>query len=244
MIRVEREHGVLSMSLNRPRQRNALSFALLAELKKAFSEDSLDGASAVILSGDGGIFSAGADFSELTGTSSDIAIDDAIEAVVVSIRSTSVPVIAWVDGPCIGGAVDIMLACDIRVASESAWFQVPATRLGLLYNPAAVARMHALLPRETLRRLLVQGARCDSGQALSAGLVTHAALGDSTVAEGSGSMRATRNVDAAVAATNELLDALDGGNFNPEEWQQRRQELLDSPERAAAISAAKSGQRG
>ena len=245
MIRVGRHKGVLWISLHRPECRNALSIALLDELQNALTATSTDAVSAVIISGDGGVFSAGADLSELTGTSQDIAIDDAIAAVVAAIQDTDVPVIAWVDGPCVGGAVDLMLACDIRIASERAWFQVPATRLGLLYNPAAVARMRALLLREPLSRLLIHGERFDAREALAVGLVTHASLPDAAAEAAAPVHRpGLRNVDAAVAATSQLLNALDSGDFNAEEWEQRRRELLDSPERAAAIAAANAREKG
>lgn len=240
MIRVERKDDVVYISLDRPECRNALSLKLLAALRDALSAQSLAGASAVIITGEGNTFSAGADLSELTGTSRDTAMDDAIAAVVAAIRDAEMPVIASINGPCIGGAVDIMLACDLRIASEHAYFQVPATRLGLLYNPVAVARMHALLPRHALTQLLVLGERFDAEQALAVGLVTHARTksdGEAAVAEITRS--AEQNVAAAVAATKQLLNALDNGEFDPNYWQLRRREMLDSPERAAAISAAR-----
>ncbi|MGI9270354.1 MAG: enoyl-CoA hydratase/isomerase family protein [Woeseiaceae bacterium] len=244
MIRVEQHNDVRGISLHRPERRNALSYALLAELEDALLVTPTDSLSAVIIRGDDGVFSAGADLSELTGTSEDTAIDDAIAAVVAAIQRVSVPVIAWVDGPCVGGAVDLMLACDIRIASTRAWFQIPATRLGLLYNPAAVARMRGMLSRETLSRLLLHGERFGAGQALAAGLVTHAAVAvDSDDAGAPTDRQAKPNVEAAVAATSELLDAIDSDDFKADEWEQRRRELLDSPERAAAIAAANAGEK-
>ena len=243
MIRIERENDVIYINLHRPRQRNALSFELLAALQSAFSDPLLNNATAVILSGDGGIFSAGADLFELTGTSEDVAMDSAIAAVVAAIEGASIPVVAWVDGPCVGGAVDIMLACDIRVASLGAWFQVPATRLGLLYNPVAVARMHAELPRETLTRMLTHGERFDAREALAAGLLTHLTQRGAVTGE-SRSRHSSENIDAATLATSELLDALDSGDFDHEAWEQRRRDLLDSADRALAISAARAKRRG
>ena len=245
MIHVDWNQHYRAIRLCRPEQRNALSLALLSELQSALTVDAINDVPTVVISGSNGIFSAGADFFDLTGTTKDIQMDDAIAAVVAAIAAVRVPVIAWVDGACIGGAVDIMLACDIRVASERAWFQVPATRLGLLYNPNAVARMHEQLPRDTLTRLLEQGQRFAASQALAAGLVTHASPQDGDRASStSDDQRAGQNVDTAVAATRALLDALNAGTFDAVEWQQRRYQLLDSPERASAIDAARNNAKG
>lgn len=237
MIRIERNREIVSVTLNRPERRNALSLGLLSELACALSKESLADASAVIISGAGSTFSAGADLSELTGTSQDVAVDDAIAEVVAAIGATEIPVIAAIDGPCVGGAVDMMLACDIRVASERAFFEVPAVRLGLLYNPEAVARLHSQFPREVLNRLLVRGDRFDATEALLAGLVTHApsaarALKHESKVHDSGAL------NAAAAATKRLLDDLDAGSYDRLEWDRLRRQILDSPERAAAVRAA------
>jgi len=238
VIRVERIHRVVHITLDRPQCRNALSLDLLAMLSGALSAVSPADESPVVISGAGTTFSAGADISELTGTSRDIAMDDAIAAVVAAILESEIPVIAAINGPCIGAAVDIMLACDIRVASEHALIQIPATRLGLLYNPAAVARMHALLSRAVLTRLLVKGEHFDADQALAAGLVTHASPA-SEVMKAKAACAQGDNEGVAVVATEQLLDALDRGEYDPEVWELKRQEILDSPGRATAIAAAK-----
>lgn len=242
MIRLERTGGLLRITLDRQERRNALSLELLSRMREALSPEALAGLSAVIITAAGPVFSAGADLSEVTGTSADIAIDDSIAAVVRAIIDSEIPVIAEIDGPCIGGAVDIALSCDIRIASERARFQVPATRLGLLYNPAAVARMHRLLSRTVLDRLLVLGESFDAYQAFAAGLVTHLApFGVDSKPAVSAEARQTQNanVDAAVSATRQLLDALDRGEFDLEQWEAMRREILDSPSRAAAVARAK-----
>ena len=245
MIRVAHKKGVVHITLDRPDYRNALSLQLLSELRNALSAESLAGATAALITGAGETFSAGADLSELTGTARDIVMDDAIAAVVATIGDAEIPVIASVNGPCIGGAVDIMLACDIRIASERAFFQLPATRLGLLYNPAAVARMHALLPRHALTRLLVLGERFDAQQALAIGLVTHAPQTidcEAVIVEIT--RTAVQNVAAAVTATKQLLNALDKGGYDLGHWEMQRRRLLDSPDRAAAITAARARGKG
>lgn len=238
MISVDQKNSVVDITLNRPTCRNALSLNLLSELKRALTAPSLTGSTAVVISGAGTTFSAGADLSELTGTSKDIVIDDAIAAVVAAIVNSEIPVIAAVNGACIGGAVDIMLACDIRVASAESFFQVPATRLGLLYNPAAVARMHTQLPRDVLDKLLVWGSRFNAEEAHAVGLVTHVAPAHD-LSHQQMSDHQVDDLSPAAVATMQLLDALDNGNYDPQVWEKKRRDILDSPERATAILAAR-----
>ena len=243
-ISVVQEQGVVSLFLNRPERKNALSLALLGQLDEALSGRIGDGASAVIISGIGGAFSAGADLADLTGTRSDLAIDDAIGAVTEKIRQLPVPVIAAIDGPCMGGAFDLALNCDHRIASVDAFFQVPAARLGLLYNPRAIVRMRQRLSRDTMFRLLVLGERFDAGEALRLGIVASVVASASYSAAVELAMGISGNVRAAMTATKRLLnaigtDATGTDNYAPSEWETLRLELRSSPERQAAVAAEK-----
>jgi len=204
-IRVVHGEGVVSFFLNRPERRNALSLTLLARLSDALSSEIRGDTSAVIVSGVGGSFSAGADLSDLIGTLQDLGMDDAIEEVTLKIRDLPVPVIAAIDGPCLGGAFDLALSCDHRIASRDAFFQVPATRLGLLYNPRSI--------------VVVEGASYEAALKIA--------------------QAATGNFASAVAATKQLLNAIDGIDYDPGEWDKQRRELLSSPERRAAVASEK-----
>lgn len=115
---------VLSLVLDAPAHRNALSFALLGELAAALEQD-LDGVTGIVISGSDGAFSAGADFRDLTGTSRDIAFDDAVERVTAAIGASPVPVSAAIEGPCLGAGAHLALACDVRVAGAGSFLQVP-----------------------------------------------------------------------------------------------------------------------
>jgi len=154
-IRVVREAGIVSLFLNRPERRNALSLALLAKLSEALSDEVREDTTAVIISG-----------------AEDLAMDDAIEEVTRKIQELPVPVIAAIDGPCMGGAFDLALSCDHRIASQDAFFHVPAARLGLLYNPRAIVRMRQRLGRDGVFRVLVLGERIDADEARLAGITT------------------------------------------------------------------------
>ena len=238
-IHVARGEGIVSFFLNRPERRNALSLSLLARLSDALSSEIRDDTSAVIICGVDGNFSAGADLADLTGTLEDLRMDDAIEEVTRKIRSLPVPVIAAIDGPCLGGAFDLALSCDHRIASRDAFFQVPATRLGLLYNPRSIVRMRQLLGRDAVFRLLVLGERLDANSALRTGIVSHVVEGAGYEAALKIAQAATGNFASAVAATKQLLNAIDGIDYDPGEWDKQRRELLSSPERRAAVASEK-----
>jgi enoyl-CoA hydratase/carnithine racemase len=238
-IRVSQHSGFVSLCLNRPERKNALSLGLLRELSHALSTAIPSDTSAVIISGADGCFSAGADLADLSGTLTDLAVDDAIEEVTGKIRNLPVPVIAAIDGPCMGGAFDLALSCDHRIASAGAFFQVPATRLGLLYNPRSIVRMEHRLGRDTLFRLLVLGERFDATAALHAGMVSRIVAGPSYDAAEAVALAAGENIGSAVAATKGLLDAIERSDYDAPAWEAARRLLLSSAERQAAVAGAK-----
>ncbi len=240
MNRTASKDSICELVLDNPGRKNALSYGLLDDLNEKLAAARENETRAVILSGAGDVFSAGADFADLTGTIDDLAIDTSIEQVVFQIREMPAPVIAAVEGPCMGGAVDIALACDFLVASEDAFFEVPAARLSLLYSPAAVRRWHARLSGLTLRRMLLLGERFTAAEAAQAGVVSHVVAKATALSE---SRRlAGRAIDGsrdAVVATKGLLVALDDGASDLARWEKIRREILDSPERRESVARAK-----
>jgi enoyl-CoA hydratase/carnithine racemase len=214
--------------------------ALLGDLNNKLASANDHAVRAVILSGAGDVFSAGADFADLAGTIDDIAIDEAIAKAVIQIRELPVPVIAAVEGPCMGGAVDIALACDFLVASEEAFFEIPAARLGLLYNPEAVKRWHAKLSGQTIRRILLLGERFTATEAKQAGMVSH--LTDKGSASKKSHELAEQIIQgnqSVVDTTKGLIVALESGETDLAQWEKARREILDSPDRRESIARAK-----
>jgi len=242
---VQHHDDVVTILLNRPERKNALSLTLLQALSEALSDAQQADTAALILTGVGNCFSAGADLNELTGTIDDLEVDDAIEAVVGKIREFPVPVIASIDGPCLGGAFDLAISCDVRIASRDTFFQLPATRLGLLYNPRAIQRMHRLLGRDTVFRLLVTGERFDAETALRIGIVSSIVEASETHATALAYGRqAASNSRSTVTDTKKLLNALDTGTYDRDFWEQRRRLHLSSAERRTAVTEAKARMTG
>jgi enoyl-CoA hydratase len=230
------EDSVREIVLNAPEHRNALSLAMLGELNEALSGE-IGQTRAVVISGAGKTFCAGGHLEELGGgEAADLALDEAIGDVCNRIRDIELPVIAAVEGGCVGAGVDLLLACDLRVAAESAFFQVPAGRFGLLYNPAGIQRMQRRLGSTALNRLLLLGEKLQAEDAFRLGIVSHLTPAGSA-REGALELAATvkQAVPAAVSATKRYLLALEEGEGDPQEWQEERCKLLRSTERREAV---------
>ena len=195
---------------------------------------------AVILAGAGDAFSAGADLADLEGTIDDRAVDDAIQSAAKSILDCTVPVIAAVEGPCIGGALEVALSCDAIVAAEGACFALPATHLGLLYDPRAVARLRPRLSPVALRWLLLLGEPIDAGAGAAMGLVARVVREGTALAEARAlAERVSACSPPAVAATKSLLNELEQGTARLDEWERVRLDCLGSPERRERVEQAK-----
>ena len=234
------QDGVCTITINNPSKKNAFSLDLLKELEKNLEllqkEQNLR---SMILQGADGSFSVGADLSDVTGTLADQEIDDRIIRVCKLLQELPVPCLAAIEGPCVGGAVSVSLGCDVLIASENAFFELPAIRLGLLYNPDSVVRLHARLGSSSLTRLLLLGERWNAQTALQSGML------DWVVPEGSAHKKALelvrKMVDAtnAVSSTKSLIHALEQGESNLSYWKEIRNKILSSQERKNAVTQAK-----
>ena len=237
---IEIEDGVCTIILNKPGKKNALSLELLADLEQNLEKLQNDeDLRAVILQGADGSFSVGVDLADVTGTPADQEIDDQIERVNKLMQSLPVPCLAAIEGPCVGGAVTVALACDALVASENSFFEIPATRLGLLYNPGSVAQLHARLGSATLTRLLLFGERLNAQTALQSGMVNWIVPDGSAYEKALEIISKVANSTKAVAATKSLILALEHGQQNLSDWNKIRNEILGSAERKGAVEKAK-----
>jgi enoyl-CoA hydratase len=167
MIRREVEGGLWTLVLDRPEKANALSRAMLGALLEHL-EAAEGQAEALILTGTGRVFSAGADLEEAR---AGLATDPVWEA--LSARMAALPclTIAALNGTLAGGAFGMSLACDIRLAVPGARFFYPVMKLGYLPPPSDPRRLAALVGPGRARMLLMGGARIEAQEALAWGLV-------------------------------------------------------------------------
>jgi enoyl-CoA hydratase len=176
---IERRDHVLIVTMNRPAARNALSGPMLELMRQAWDTVDADpDIRACILTGAGGAFCAGADLKAMTsshpgdrfrGGDLDVSV---IEPLLKGRRLTK-PLIAAVEGPAIAGGTEILQACDIRVAGESARFGVSEARWGLFPLGGSAVRLVRQIPYTVAADLLLTGRHVTAAEALSIGLIGH-----------------------------------------------------------------------
>ncbi|GAB2183135.1 enoyl-CoA hydratase [Roseibium sp. LAB1] len=174
---VVRSGQIAELVLNAPDRKNALPLAAWQAFPDLLSELARDPAVRVcILRGAGGkSFCAGADISEFEAIRSTPEAakryDDINVEAFRALKSLPVPVIAAIEGPCLGGGLGLALACDLRIASRSAFFAIPAARLGLAYPPEALGDLLEAVSPSNAKRLLFSAVRLKAEEALDMGLV-------------------------------------------------------------------------
>jgi enoyl-CoA hydratase len=171
---IELRDHVLIITLNRPEARNALSGPMLAIMRRAWDRvDSDSRVRACVLTGAGGAFCAGADLKAMSGDHPGDRADmdlSVIEPLLKGRRLTK-PLIAAVEGPAIAGGTEILQACDIRVAGESARFGVSEPRWGLFPLGGSAVRLPRQIPYTMACELLLTGRHITAAEALSIGLI-------------------------------------------------------------------------
>ncbi|TWV32078.1 enoyl-CoA hydratase/isomerase family protein [Streptomyces misionensis] len=162
--------SVATVVISNPAKRNAMTAGMwrsLPPLLEGFARD--PGVRALVLTGEGRTFCAGADISSLKG-SSDPAQGLAVAAE-EALAAFPKPTVAAVRGHCVGGGVQLAAACDLRLAEDGALFGVTPARLGIVYAASATRRLVSLVGPATAKYLLFTAELIDSGRALRTGLV-------------------------------------------------------------------------
>jgi enoyl-CoA hydratase len=184
--------------IDRPERRNALSAELCEELRARLEGAVADGLRAVVITGEGRVFCAGADLArraadtgagdapETPGTGGITAgggdtFRPAFEALCTTITGIPIPVIAAVGGPAIGAGTQLVAACDLRVAAEQATFGIPAVRLGVMLSAANIRRLAQAVGMAAAQDLLLTGRTVDAAEAARLGLVQRV-VGDALAA--------------------------------------------------------------
>jgi enoyl-CoA hydratase len=172
LVVVEREDPIAVVLLNRPKQLNALSDALMEELVDTLRQlDDDPDVRCVVLGGSERAFAAGADIQELSRASAiDLYYARRIERW-DAIRGLRTPLVAAVSGYCLGGGCELALACDLIVASESAQFGQPETGLGIIPGAGGTQRLTRAVGKALAMDVILSGRFLTAREALAAGLV-------------------------------------------------------------------------
>jgi len=172
---VVEERGTLAvLRINRPEQRNSLSVAALSNLDEAFSSLSArPGINAVIFTGTGDAFASGADIRELQTLTPDSAraYSERGQRLFQRIADARQLTVAAVNGFCMGGGLDLALACRVRVASPSAVFAHPGARLGVITGWGGTQRLPRLVGAARALEMFTTARRLSAEEALEFGLI-------------------------------------------------------------------------
>lgn len=173
---VERVSGVVHVTINRPDARNALSKETNEELRAVALELHNDTETrAVVLTGAGDqAFCAGADLKERRGVTAEQTgpYVDAISGAINAWAAIPQPTIAAINGFAFGGGMELALACDLRVAANTALFGLTEVRLGIMPGAGGTQRLPRLIGIAAAKELILLGKRIDAARALSLGLVS------------------------------------------------------------------------
>jgi enoyl-CoA hydratase/carnithine racemase len=170
----ERRDQAVVLTLNRPEAMNSFNFAMLRGLRDKVEAIQYDPeARVVIITGAGKAFCAGADLKERA-TLSETQVKEFIYIIrnlFTFIESLRLPVIAAVNGVALGGGTELALACDLRIASSSAFLGLTETRLAIIPGAGGTQRLPRLVGRGKAKELIFTGRRVDAAEALQIGLV-------------------------------------------------------------------------
>jgi enoyl-CoA hydratase/carnithine racemase len=181
-FKVEHEEHIAWLTLNRPEKRNVMGTAFFKELAEHFEAFDRDPAvRAVIVRAAGKSFTAGTDLAEAAAMLSGEAADQreatrmnilALQKGLTQLETCRKPVIAAIHSHCIGGGVDLISACDIRLATQDAVFSIRETRMGIIADLGTLQRLPHIIGHGWFRELALTGRDFTAAEALQMGLIT------------------------------------------------------------------------
>ncbi len=180
------EGQIAHVALNRPDSLNAMNSIFFKEIKEAFETlDRNHAVRAIILSGNGKHFTAGLDLKENNAIMSTKDGDPAREHEKLRrhiiwlqecfnvIEKANAPVIAAIHGACVGGGIDLIAACDIRVASNDAWFCIQEINVAIVADLGTLQRAGTLVPQGILREWALTGRKVSVDETKQYGFINH-----------------------------------------------------------------------
>lgn len=172
-VLVHKENSIATVVLNRPDKLNALSLDLLSGLEDVIADLAADSAvRGVIVTGEGKAFCAGADIGAMMNMEplEAAAFAGRGQRVLFSLEEMGKPVIAAVNGPAIGGGLEVALACDFILASTEASFAFPEIKLGIIPGFGGTQRLSRLVGKAAAKEMIFSGERINAEEAFRIGL--------------------------------------------------------------------------
>jgi methylglutaconyl-CoA hydratase len=207
---VSQVSGVAVLTMNRPESRNALDTGLVAEMREALLKiPSLEAVRAVVLTGTGAAFCAGADLKQrqkMTQEESGRLLESVLECTNL-LEALPVPVIAAINGPAYAGGLELALACDIRIAAREATLALTEIRLGVFPGAGGPFRLTSLVGKGWTKKLVLVGDPISAEEAFRIGLVEGLSTRDTVVEDALAiACRIAGWNPAAVRAAKVLID--------------------------------------
>lgn len=235
-VRVDIHDGIAAVTLAHPGKLNAMSRAMWRELSDAFVTLHNSSARCVLLRGEGGAFCAGGDISEYPGFRFDEEAlrafhEDDVWGGLQGMLACDVPIVAQIDGACMGAGMEIASTCDIRIAGESARFGAPIARLGFPMAPREAQLVARAAGELTAREMLLEAAALGASEMKQRGFLNRVVPDADVAAQALASARRIAALSPQAARLNkQQLRNLAG----PHEAAYR---YADSPEHREGISA-------
>ncbi|WP_101341369.1 enoyl-CoA hydratase/isomerase family protein [Cereibacter azotoformans] len=180
MIRVTDAGGLRTLTLDRTDKANSLTRAMLLEIEAAVGSAAEDGVRALVLTGAGKVFSAGADLDEAR---AGLATDPVWERLSAAVAALPCLTIAALNGTLAGGAMGMALACDLRIAVPGAKLFYPVMKLGFRPQPSDVRRLRTLVGPARTKMILMAGVKASAEEALAWGLIDRLVPSEDLLAE-------------------------------------------------------------
>lgn len=237
---VTREGTVATLWLNRPERRNAVDFDMWVGIRNVCQQLAPDPTVRVlIVRGIGGHFCAGADITGLR-NHADASYADANRAAEEHLAGFPKPTIAFITGSCVGGGVQLALACDLRIADRTARFGITPAKLGIIYPSFALARAVRLLGPSAVKHLVFSAELIDAEGALRIGLVdeVHEPGAATDRVTAFTSLMATERSLLTQQASKEMIDAIvQHGAVDDQLGQRWAEAMRRSPDMNEGIAA-------
>ena len=170
--------GVRVLTLHHEQKRNALTDALLGQLSSILELKDMAAVRVLVLRGAAGTFCSGYDLSSLAALAPDGRLPDALLGETLArLEQFPAPTLALVEGAAFGAGCELATTCDFRVCAEGAVFCMPPARLGVVYAPAGLQRLMALVGMARAKRMVLTARRVPAVEALLWGLADEVAAG-------------------------------------------------------------------
>jgi 2-(1,2-epoxy-1,2-dihydrophenyl)acetyl-CoA isomerase len=209
--------GVATITINRPERKNAILLAMRTDIQHAFEKaQDDDDVRAIILTGAGSDFSAGADISEMGGGGTRGALRRMrhMHRMSRAVAGTNKPVIAAVRGVCIGMSWSLALSCDIVVAAEDARFQFAFRHIGLAPDGGAAFLLTRHVPLQRAKEILYSGRFVSGAEAHQLGLALYAVPADDVMAKARELAQSfAQSPTVALGMAKRMLDAAPAQTF-------------------------------